>query len=57
MIHLKEFPDEMVFFPSGKYLLLHPTDINPCSYSVATLHGYGLRDADKSVVESLQLYF
>ena len=46
-IHLlKEFPDEMAFFPSGKYLLVHPTDINPCSYSVATLHGYGLRDAD-----------
>ena len=46
-IHLlKEFPDELAFFPSGKYLLVHPTDINPCSYSVATLHGYGLRDAD-----------
>ena len=42
----KMFPESIAFFPSSKYLLVHPIDINPCTYSVATLHGFGLRDAD-----------
>ena len=43
---IKHFEDKINFFPSGKYLLVHPIDINPCSYSIATLKGRGLRDAD-----------
>ena len=43
---IKHFEDKINFFPSGKYLLVHPIDINPCSYSIATIKGRGLRDAD-----------
>ena len=34
------------FFPSGKYLIVHVSDINPCEYGIAALHGCGLRDDD-----------
>ena len=34
------------FLSSRKYLVVHPLDNNPCTYSLATLHGCGLRDAD-----------
>ena len=40
------YSDEISFFPKGKFLLVHSSDMNPCEYSVATLHGYGLRDDD-----------
>ena len=46
MYLVKHFKEDIGFFPSGKYLLVHPIDINPCTYSVATLRGCGLRDAD-----------
>ena len=31
---------------SEKYFLVYPIDINPCTYSTATLHSWGLRDID-----------
>ena len=43
---MQEFSNDIVFFPSGKYFLVHPIDINPCTYSIVTLHGCGLRDTD-----------
>ena len=42
----KEFGDDIGFFPSGKFRIVHSADVNPCEYSVATLKGRGLRDAD-----------
>eukprot|EP00794_Sanderia_malayensis_P016364 gene16362-18007_t len=42
----KELGDQIGFFPSGIYRIFHSTDINPCEYSVATLHGCGLRSKD-----------
>ena len=46
MYLIKNFEENIAFFPSGKYLVVHPIDINPCTYSVATLHGCGLRDGE-----------
>ena len=43
---MQEYSNDVAFFPSGKYLLGHPIDINPFTYSIATLHGCGLRDTD-----------
>ena len=34
------------FFPSGKQLIVSSIEVNPCQYSVATLHGFGLSDND-----------
>ena len=42
----QEYSNETTFFPSGKYRLVHLIDINPCTFSIATLHGYGLRNTD-----------
>eukprot|EP00794_Sanderia_malayensis_P016356 gene16356-18001_t len=42
----KKIGEEIGFFPSGKFWIVHSTDINPCEYSVATLLGRGLRDED-----------
>ena len=33
-------------FPSKRYLLAHPIDINPFTYSIATLHDRSLRDTN-----------
>eukprot|EP00794_Sanderia_malayensis_P019636 gene19636-21579_t len=41
---IAEFGDEIAFFPSGKYIIVHASSINP--YSVATLQGRCLRDED-----------
>lgn len=38
--------NDFAFFPSGKYLLAHPIDINQFIYSIAKLHGRGLRDTN-----------
>ena len=46
MYLIKNFEENIAFFPSGKYLVVHPIDINPCTYSVATLRGCGLRDGE-----------
>ena len=43
---ISNFEDEIAFFPCGKYVLVHPVDINPCTYSIATIQGSGLRDGD-----------
>ena len=43
---VQEYSNDITFFSSGKYLLVHPININPCKYSIATLHGCGLRDTD-----------
>ena len=43
---ISQFPEELSFFPNGKYVIVHACDINPCEYSVATLKGHGLRDND-----------
>ena len=40
-----KFGEEISFFPSGKYRIVHASDINPCE-SVATLQGFGLREDD-----------
>ena len=40
--------DDVVFYPSGKFLIVHSPEINPCEYSLATLRGSGLRDEDLS---------
>ena len=28
---VQEYSNDIAFFPSGKYLLVHPIDINPCN--------------------------
>ncbi len=43
---IMEFKESIVFFPAGKYLLVHAADVNPCEYAIAALHGCGLRDDD-----------
>ena len=41
-----EFGDEIGFFSTGKYVIVHSSAINPCEYSVATLKGHCLKDED-----------
>ena len=43
---IKEFKEALSFFPKGKFLLVHASDVNPCQYAIAALHGCGLRDDD-----------
>ena len=43
---MQEYSNEIAVFPSGKYLLVNPIYINPCTYSVVTLHYCELRDTD-----------
>ena len=43
---IKKHEDNISFFPKGKYLLVHASEMNPCEYTLATLHGCGLRDQD-----------
>ena len=40
------FSDDISFFSKGNYVIVHANDINPCTYSVATMHGFGLPDLD-----------
>ena len=42
----KKIEDELSFFPSGKFVIVHSSSVNPCEYSIATLQGDGLRDED-----------
>ena len=37
------FPEDLSFFPKGKYMLVHSADMNPCEYAIGTLHGLGVR--------------
>ena len=41
----QEYSNEIAVFPSRKYLV-HPININTCTYSVTALHDCGLRDTD-----------
>jgi hypothetical protein len=43
--HLQEFNDDLGFFPTGRHVIVHAADINPCEFTVATLRGHGLRDS------------
>ena len=43
---LQEFNDDLGFFPTGRHVIVHAADINPCEFTVATLRGHGLRDND-----------
>ena len=43
---MERFPDSIGFFKSGRDLIVHSQFINPCEYSVSTLKGHGMRDAD-----------
>ena len=43
---LQEFNNDLGFFPTGRYVIVHAADINPCEFTVATLRGHGLRDND-----------
>lgn len=43
---MKQFPDEIDFFPISKYVIVHSSGMNPCEYSVNILQGKGLRDTD-----------
>ena len=40
------FENEVSFYSLGKYIVVCPSDVNPCIYSIATLKGRGLRDLD-----------
>ena len=42
----ERFGDDVGFFPSGKYIIVPSAFLTPCTYSVATLKGAGLRDID-----------
>ena len=41
---ITEFDQSFSFFSSGKYVIAHPSDTNPCQYGVAFLQGNSLRD-------------
>ena len=43
---IERFPNEIDFFPQGKFRIVHASDINPCKYAVNVLQGCGLRDRD-----------
>ena len=37
------FPEEISFYPNGKYLVVQSSNINPCHFIVAVLKGKGLK--------------
>ena len=43
---IKKLDESISFFPSGKYVIVHSSDTNPCQYGIAFLQGSGLRDDD-----------
>ena len=43
---VQEYSKDITFFPSKKYLVAHPIDINPFTCSITTLHDCGLRDTN-----------
>ena len=43
---IDECGSDISFYKSGKYLIVHASDVNPCEYVTAALHGCGLRDDD-----------
>lgn len=43
---LQEFNNNLGFFSTGRHVIVHVADINPCEFTVATLRGHRLRDND-----------
>ena len=43
---IERFPDDISYYPKGKYLIVHCSDMNPCEYAVAVLKGKGLKSND-----------
>ena len=43
---IAEFDESICFFLSGKFVIVHSSDTNPCQYGVAFLQESGLRDDD-----------
>ena len=43
---LKNFKNDLDYFPSGKYVIVHYSSMIPCEYSLALLKGQGLQDKD-----------
>ena len=43
---IEKFDESVSFFPSGKFVIVHSSDTNPCQYGVAFLQGSGLRNDD-----------
>ena len=41
-----KFKNELSFFPTSRYTVVHCSEVNPCTYTQSTLKGYGLRDDD-----------
>ena len=41
---IKEFNELLLFFPSGKYIVVHASYTNPGQYGVAVFHGWIPRD-------------
>ena len=39
---IDECGSDISFYKSGKYLMVHASDVNPCEYVTAALHGCGL---------------
>ena len=46
---VQEVSNNIAFFPSRKCLIVHPIDINPSTYSIATLHGCGLEGTNLAI--------
>ena len=42
------FGDQIGFYNVGRRQIVHPSNLNPCLYAIATLQGAGLRDDDLS---------
>ncbi len=40
------FGEDIGFYPTGKYVVVHNATVNPCEYSIATLKGHCMRDED-----------
>ena len=43
---IAEFDESICFFLSGKFVIVHSSDTNPCQYGVAFLQESDLRDDD-----------
>lgn len=42
----EEFGEDIGFFPTGRYVIVHSSLMNPCEYSITTLEGHCLNDGD-----------
>ena len=42
----QHFEEELSFYLSGKYVIVHASSVNPCDYSLAPRQGRGLSDED-----------